>query len=108
MAKSTRPRDVNQLAKLVVDMSTVNVPPDPASTKNAAALGKLGGAKGGPARATALAPAKRRAIAKKATAKRWKERLKHTAPIPEFLLGLQPRLRHRLRGGHRQRRDEAW
>jgi hypothetical protein len=55
-------------------MSTGNLPPDPpAPEKNpaAVALGKLGGAKGGPARAAALSPAKRKAIAKKAAAKRW-------------------------------------
>jgi hypothetical protein len=38
----------------------------------AVALGKLGGAKGGRARAEALSPAKRKAIAKKAAAARWK------------------------------------
>lgn len=37
----------------------------------AAALGRLGGLKGGKARAAALSPAKRKAIAKKAAAKRW-------------------------------------
>ncbi len=42
--------------------------------KNAAAvaLGKLGGLKGGKARAASLSPAKRKAIAKKAAAARWK------------------------------------
>ena len=76
MPKPKRPRDVNQLAKLIVDMTTGDVPPDPESTKNpaAVALGKLGGAKGGPARAAALTPAKRKAIAKKAAAKRWESR----------------------------------
>jgi hypothetical protein len=75
MAKPKRPRDVNQLAKLIVDMSTGNAPPDPEPVKNlaAVALGKLGGAKGGPARAAALSPAKRKAIAKKAAAKRWEK-----------------------------------
>lgn len=38
----------------------------------AVALGKLGGAKGGAARAKALSPAKRRAIAKAAAAARWR------------------------------------
>lgn len=38
----------------------------------AVALGKLGGKKGGKARAAKLSPAKRRAIAKKAAAARWK------------------------------------
>lgn len=47
---------------------------DPDAGKNpaAVALGKLGGAKGGKARAKALSPAKRKAIAKKAAAARWK------------------------------------
>lgn len=41
--------------------------------KNAAAvaLGKLGGKKGGPARAEALSPKRRSAIAKKAAKTRW-------------------------------------
>jgi hypothetical protein len=45
----------------------------PPKKKNpaAVALGKLGGRKGGKARAAALTPAKRKAIAKKAAAKRW-------------------------------------
>ena len=38
----------------------------------AVALGKLGGPKGGAARAAALSPAKRKAIAKKAAQARWK------------------------------------
>ena len=37
----------------------------------AVALGKLGGAKGGAARAKALTPAKRKEIAKKAAKARW-------------------------------------
>jgi hypothetical protein len=47
--------------------------PDPAEGKNphAVALGKLGGAKGGKARAEALSPAKRKAIAKAAARTRW-------------------------------------
>ena len=46
---------------------------DPHAGKNpaAVALGKLGGAKGGAARAAALSPAKRKAIAKKAAEARW-------------------------------------
>jgi hypothetical protein len=76
LSKPKRPRDVNQLAKLIVDMSTGSAPADPESVKNpaAVALGKLGGAKGGPARAAALSPAKRKAIAKNAAAKRWDSR----------------------------------
>ena len=37
----------------------------------AVALGKLGGLNGGKARAASLTPEKRKAIAKKAAAKRW-------------------------------------
>jgi hypothetical protein len=46
---------------------------DPSAGKNpaAVALGKLGGKKGGAARAAALSPAKRKAIAKKAARARW-------------------------------------
>ncbi len=39
----------------------------------AVALGKLGGAKGGAARAAKLSPAKRKAIARKAANTRWKK-----------------------------------
>ena len=47
--------------------------PDPNAGKNpaAVALGKLGGARGGKARAEKLSPAKRKAIAKKAAKARW-------------------------------------
>jgi hypothetical protein len=72
--KPKRPRDINQLAKMIVDLSTGDAPPaptEPPKNPAAVALGKLGGAKGGPARAAALTPAKRKAIAKKAAAKRW-------------------------------------
>lgn len=73
--KPKRPRDLNQLAKFIVDQSTGNAPkeetPQPPKNPAAVALGKLGGAKGGPARAAALSPAKRKAIAKKAAASRW-------------------------------------
>ena len=52
--------------------------PDKNAGKNpaAVALGKLGGAKGGAARAAALSPAKRKAIAKKAAEARWKVKSK--------------------------------
>ena len=52
-------------------------PPEPTSEERhaaAVALGRLGGKKGGPARAAALSPAKRKAIAKKAAAARWAKR----------------------------------
>jgi len=49
---------------------------EPNAGKNpaAVALGRLGGAKGGRARADKLSAAKRKAIAKKAAATRWKSK----------------------------------
>ena len=58
---------------MIVDISTGNAPPEPPDTRNpsAVALGKLGGAKGGKARAKALTAEQRSEIAKKAAARRW-------------------------------------
>jgi hypothetical protein len=42
---------------------------------HAAALGRLGGLKGGPARASALSPERRRQIALKAARSRWSKRI---------------------------------
>ena len=75
MATNKRPKDTNQLAKLIADIATGEAPNQhPESTKNpaAVALGRLGGLKGGKARADSLTPEQRREIAQKAAAKRWK------------------------------------
>lgn len=72
-----RPRDPNQLAKFIVDMTTSEAPPvEVMPQKNAAAveLGRLGGLKGGKARSESLTPEKRREIAQKAAANRWSEK----------------------------------
>ena len=75
IGKGKRPRDTNQLAKFIVDVTTgqVNVP-DPDAGKNPAALAlsKLGASKGGKVRAKNLSAAKRKAIAKKAAKARWR------------------------------------
>ncbi len=76
MAKPKRPRDTNKLGKFIVDLSTCNTeeqPEDIKSPKNphAVALGRLGGLKGGKARATNLSPERRKEIAKQAAKKRW-------------------------------------
>lgn len=72
-----RPRDMNQLAKAIVDISVGEAPPDPdpddGKNPAAVALGRLGGLKGGKARAKKLSAAKRKAIAKKAAAARWRK-----------------------------------
>ena len=68
-----RPRDPVQLAKLVGDIATGQVEDRVEDKRNpaAVALGKLGGAKGGRARADKLTPEQRQNIAKKAAQKRW-------------------------------------
>jgi hypothetical protein len=72
VGKGKRPRDTNQLAKWIVDQSTGGIP-DPDSGKNpaAVALGRLGGLKGGRARANKLSSRKRKSIAEKAAKARW-------------------------------------
>ena len=73
-----RPRDLNALAKSIVDDATSDEPrPKPEEgPKNAAAveLGRLGGLKGGKARAEKLSPAERSAISKRAAEARWEKR----------------------------------
>ena len=74
MAKAKRPKDTNQLAKNIVDIATGETPDtlnqDEAKAA-AAALGRLGGLKGGVARAKSLSAKRRSEIAKKAAAARW-------------------------------------
>lgn len=91
-SRPKRPRDPNQLAarivaeatgSLAVEMSkadtettTISVGVEvPANGKNpaAVALGRLGGAKGGRARAEKLTPEQRSEIAKTAASARWKK-----------------------------------
>lgn len=75
MANPKRPRDTNQLAKRIVDLTIGEVAdPNPDAGKNpaAVALGHLGGVKGGKARAASLTADERRKIAKKAAQVRWK------------------------------------
>ncbi len=74
---SKRPSDPNQLARLMVDIATGEVndsEDEPALVKNpaAVALGRLGGQRGGKARANKLTPEQRKEIAIKAAATRWK------------------------------------
>jgi hypothetical protein len=85
--KPKRPRDANQLAKLIVDLSTGDaeeVNPDAGKNPAALALGRLGAAKGGVARAKKLSAAERAEIAKKAAKKRWSknESTEVSAPKP--------------------------
>jgi hypothetical protein len=74
--KPTRPRDPNSLAYRIMLESTGQAPktnPPEITPKNPAAveLGRLGGLKGGAARAAKLTPKKRSQIAAKAAKARW-------------------------------------
>ena len=70
------PRDLNQLAASIVADSTSDESKAVEPEKNPAAveLGRLGGKKGGAARAAKLTPERRREIARKAAAARWHDR----------------------------------
>src|ERR1700734_2755488 len=69
--------DANQIAFSVVAKATGQVPKvlpeEPKKNPAAVTLGRLGGLKGGKARAKSLTPAKRKAIAKKAALERWRK-----------------------------------
>lgn len=68
--RSSKPKDINKRAAAIVAQSVEE------STKNPAAveLGRLGGLKGGPARAAKLSKKRRSEIAAKAAKARWKNR----------------------------------
>jgi hypothetical protein len=77
-----RPRDFNERAFRIVQEATGQAPKydpsaetpkpvDPSKNPHAVALGRLGGLKGGVARAAALGPRKRSQIAAKAAKARW-------------------------------------
>jgi len=79
---TNRPRDPNQLAHRIFLESIGEVPKydpteqqskpvDPSKNPHAVALGRLGGLKGGAARAAKLTPKKRSQIAAKAAKTRW-------------------------------------
>ena len=72
-SRPKRPRDPNQLGKLIVELSVGEAeeaaPPEPKKDPAAQALGRRGGA----ARAAKLDPQRRSEIARRAAQKRWKE-----------------------------------
>jgi hypothetical protein len=84
-SSKARPRDPNQLAYRIIQEATGQVAkydpsqgppraePDPSKNPHAVALGRLGGLKGGAARAAKLTPKKRSQIAAKAAKKRWEK-----------------------------------
>jgi hypothetical protein len=77
MAKqSKKPADLNRLATAIVGEATAEEDSgQPLHQKNAAAveLGRIGGLKGGKARAASLTPQQRSEAARKAAKARWKK-----------------------------------
>lgn len=74
--KPKRPRDANQLAKLIADIATgdaVEVDPDAGKDPAAVARGRKGGKIGGKSRAAKLTPEQRAEIAQIAATVRWKK-----------------------------------
>jgi len=79
MKHAKRPRDPAQLAKLMIDIASGEVEDsDPApmhgKQPKAVAAGRLGGKKGGKARAAKLSPKQRSAQARRAANVRWKRK----------------------------------
>ena len=66
-----KPQDENQIAASILNQITKEDSKNPTKNPAAVELGRLGGLKGGKARAKKLSPQRRKAIAKKAAAKRW-------------------------------------
>lgn len=71
MAK--RPRDPNQLAKLIVDIATGEVKDTVSESKKHTSGKRKGGLRGGKARAKRLTPQQRSEIARLAAGTRWKK-----------------------------------
>lgn len=77
MIKKKMPRDVSQISKKILDITTgedTSPAVDDGKNPHAVALGRLGGLKGGKARAKSLTKEQRQEIAKKAAAARWKKK----------------------------------
>jgi hypothetical protein len=72
--KPNRPRDPNQLAKMIVDISTGDAEENEKPESVKAKSGRLGGLKGGEVRAKILTPERRKEIATKAAEKRWNKK----------------------------------
>lgn len=72
-SRKQEPEDINQIAARIVRESTEepDLSDEDTRKKLAQALGRLGGLKGGPARAAKLSKAERRASASKAARARW-------------------------------------
>ncbi len=81
-------RDINVIGKSIVDLATDENPPEEESSSDknphAVALGRLGGKKGGKARAKKLTKEQRSEIAKKAAKARWSNNVRN---VHRYLVG---------------------
>ncbi len=83
------PKDLNKLAKHIVDAATADH-----KDSMAVELGRRGGLKGGKARAKKLSPERRKEIAQKAAGKRWgkKSKEKEMTPIEKELAEIKKKM----------------
>ena len=73
-SRKQTPKELNELAAFIVEEATSESGEAPQEKNpNAVALGRLGGLKGGKARAEKLTPEQRSEIAKKAASIRWRK-----------------------------------
>lgn len=71
MPKHSSKKDENQIAASILNQITEAATEQPTKNPAAVALGRLGGLKGGKARAQSLSKKRRREIAKNAAKRRW-------------------------------------
>ena len=79
MPERSSKSDANEIAKSIVDQVARDVEPveeaaEPEKSPAAVALGRLGGKKGGPARAKKVSKKRRSEIARKAAQARWESK----------------------------------
>ena len=70
--RSSKPKDPSEIARHVLDAIVPDADPPKKKNPAAVALGRLGGLKGGKARAAKLSAEKRKEIATKAAKARWR------------------------------------
>jgi len=74
LKRTSKEEDINTLAASIVEQATEQTVRE--KNPNAVALGRLGGLKGGKARAKKLSPEERKKIAQKAAKTRWRKQRK--------------------------------
>lgn len=74
MKSKKNPKDENQIAASILNQITQEVSKNPTKNPAAVLLGRMGGIKGGKARAEKLSPERRKEIAKKAARERWRQK----------------------------------